>query len=72
MGLAFRITGNFQSCCFLYGERERRKRRFMAIWRVCMRAKSDKRYHGKLGSWIGKSGNVKEKRRYRLRKARTL
>lgn len=44
MGLAFRITGNFQSCCFLYGERERerRKRRCMAIWRVCMCAKSDK------------------------------
>lgn len=58
MGLAFRITGNFQSCCFLYGEKEE-KRRYMAIWRVCMCAKSDKRYHGKLGSWIGKSGNVK-------------
>lgn len=26
MGLAFRITGNFQSCCFLYGEREREEK----------------------------------------------
>jgi hypothetical protein len=54
-------------------EREREKKKKMyGYLRVCMCAKSDKRYHGKLGSWIGKSGNVKEKRRCGLREAQTL
>lgn len=42
---------------------------YLACVYVC---EERQRYHGKLGSWIGKSGNVKEKRRCGLREAQTL
>lgn len=64
MGLAFRIHGNFFSIVLfsIWRERKKKKKIYGYLACVCMCAESDKRYHGKLGSWIGKSGNVKEKK----------
>lgn len=45
-------------------EREGRKKKiygYLACVCACVCAKSDKRYHGKLGSWIGKSEMLRRK-----------